>query len=143
MSEVEATNYIKYIQYIIPFITLLIGAWIGNKYAVLRERRNRFLAITTPIHDVLSRQVSSSGDDIFKFRVENDDLIKLGSRYKFGGVISRYHYSGYKNAVKKYQELGESEDVRDEYNNVVHTIYSDHNEYRKSILNLLRYTPIQ
>ncbi|NNP70833.1 hypothetical protein [Acinetobacter sp. Ac_5812] len=140
MSEVEANDYIKHIPYIIPFITLLIGAWIGNRNAINKDRRAEFLTISAPIHDTLIAQLHAEGDRIFSNPVSKADLLRLRSRYFHRTWFDRIKGIGFDRAVKEYQEQYKKSYHIDSSGRAV---FSNHNSYRQTINALLKYTPIK
>lgn len=142
VSLIEQCQAIQNINIIAPLITLFIGAWLGNKYAVSRDQRNSFLAITRPIHEILTTQLAREGDEIFTSIVKEDQLLRLRSYYAHGSWWYRIKGIGYDKAVQDYKDCGKIDSTFDEYNYSVH-VYPDVAEYRNAIKNLLRYTPIK
>lgn len=140
MIEIETTNYIKYIPYILPFITLIIGAWIGNRNAINKDRRAEFLAISEPLHDMLIAQLNADGDRIFGNPIKKSDLLKLRSRYFHRTWFDRIKGIGFDKAVKDYQEQYEKSYYIDSSGGAV---YSNHDNYLQAIQALLKYTPIK
>lgn len=141
VSLIEQCQAIQNINIIAPTITLLAGAWLGNKYAVGRDQRNSFLAITRPIHEILTTQLAREGDDIFTGTVKEDQLLRLRSYYAHGSWWYRIKGIGYDKAIQDYKEYGKVESVFDEYNYSKH-VYPDAGMYRDAIKKLLKYTPI-
>lgn len=141
VSLIEQCQAIQNINIITPFITLLVGAWLGNKYAVSRDRRNSFLAITRPIHEILTTQLAREGNDIFTSPAKEDQLLRLKSYYIHGSWWYRIKGIGYDKAVQDYKKYGKVESVFDEYNYSTH-VYPDASSYRNAIKKLLKYAPI-
>lgn len=141
VSLIEQCQAIQNINIIAPLITLFIGAWLGNKYAVSRDQRNSFLAISRPIHEILTTQLAREGDEIFTSIVKEDQLLRLRSYYTHGSWWYRIKGIGYDKAVQSYKECGKVGSTFDEYNYPKH-VYPDVGSYRDAIKKLLKYAPI-
>lgn len=140
MEFIEIDNYLNSDSKVIPIITLFVGAWIGNKYAINKDRRAEFLAVSAPLHDILTAQLYAQGDQIFANPASERDLLRLRSRYFHRTWVDRIKGIGFDKAVKEYQEQ-----YQKSYSIVKGgiVVFSHHSDYLKTIKNLIRYTPIK
>lgn len=133
-------------QTITPFITLVVGAWAGNKYAIGKDRRLEFLVVAKPIHETLNIQLLATDTlDLFNFAVKERDLLKLRSYYMYRTWYDRLKGIGYDKAVERYLELGVVDRKRDEYGNFLEPeiTTTQINNYKNSIKKLLKYASIK
>jgi hypothetical protein len=142
ISFIEHCYAVKNFNIVFPIITLILGAWLGNRYAIGRDRKNSFLVVSRPIHESLVTQLRCSDDTIFNSPVTEKDLVRLRSYYAYGTWLNRLRSDGYDRAVQNYKECGKYETTFDEYNYSTHT-YPDMNKYRQAIKHLLKYAPIK
>lgn len=140
MKFIEIDNYLNSYSNVIPIITLFVGAWIGNKYAINKDRRAEFLAVSAPLHDILTAQLYAQGDRIFANPASERDLLRLRSRYFHRTWVDRIKGIGFDKAVKQYQEQYQKSYTVDNSGRVV---FRDHSDYLKTIINLIKYTPIK
>lgn len=146
MNFIESDEFIKAMPVIIPFITLIAGAWIGNRYAVFRDRRKEILAITAPINEALFRQMQNTDRQrVFAMSISGDELLRLRNYYINGTLIERIRGIGFDDAVSDYKKYGYLEHPRDEDGNYLEPVITDDHfdNYLNSIRKLIRYTPLR
>lgn len=137
MSFTESNEFIKNI---LPFVTLVIGAWLGNRYAVSKDRRKEFLEISIPIHMALISQIHAKGDGIFNNRVADKDLIILRSFYFNRTLLDRVKGVGLDAAIAEYQK---QYNVSYSFGNDGRVVYTNHDSYLKAVKGLLKYASIK
>lgn len=146
MDFIKIDEFIKIVPIVTPFITLIIGAWVGNKYAIFRDRRKEMLSITVPMHEALFRQLHNSNrQQVFDMRISSDDILRLRNYYTNGTLIERMRGIGFDEAVSNYNKHGYLERPRDENGYYAAPIISDThlNNYLNSIRKLMKYTPFR
>jgi hypothetical protein len=140
MEFVEIDNLLKSYSNITPIIALFAGAWIGNKYAINKDRRAEFLAVSAPLHDILTAQLHAQDNGVFANPASERELLRLRSRYFQRTLVDRIKGIGFDKAVKQYQEQYQKSYTVDNSGRVV---FRDHGDYLKTIINLIKYTPIK
>ncbi|MDQ9023323.1 hypothetical protein RFI02_19695 [Acinetobacter sichuanensis] len=137
---VDLIGFLKEYSTIIPIITFILGAFIGFKTNLYIARRKEFIEISSPLHDALMAQLHAEGDRIFSNPVSKSDLLKLRSRYIHRTWFDQIKGIGFDRAVKQYQEQYHNSYT---VNDSGRAVFTNHDAYLKTIMNLLKYTPIK
>ncbi|MDQ9022784.1 hypothetical protein RFI02_16895 [Acinetobacter sichuanensis] len=117
---VDLIDFLKEYSTIIPIITFILGAFIGFKTNLYIARRKEFIEISSPLHDALMAQ--------------------LRSRYIHRTWFDQIKGIGFDRAVKQYQEQYHNSYT---VNDSGRAVFTNHDAYLKTIMNLLKYTPIK
>ncbi|WP_458991074.1 hypothetical protein [Photobacterium damselae] len=109
--ELYLLSYLGLSEILSGLIGVLVGALIGNRLALGRDKRKEYNLIVIPVREVLIKQLSMLNDGNFQHGLNESDIEKLQAR------SSNSEFKRIKKIYKTYDYYRSNSGTHDSYGN--------------------------